>query len=816
MLKNYFKIAIRNISKKKVFAFINVLGLAIGISACLIIFSVTRYELSFDQFHSDKERIFRIVTQMQNATGEKHQISTVPDPAAKLIRASISGLESVAMFHLMSMKVAIPAGDKIVKRFFPVDDKENVSKIILTDPQYFDVFQYQWLQGNKATALHEPFQVVISENEAKRYFGSMPLEEIMGRQIIYEDSLRLTVTGIVKDWNGNSDLKFTDFISLSTVEHSYLKNMGSWDNWGGWNGDTQVFTKLSDHGNAERINPQFAKIIKDNMTPRGDNKVSFLLQPLSDLHFDGRYSDSYTRKVHLPTLYGLMAIAVFILIIAAINFINLSTAQSIQRSKEIGIRKVLGSSRISIVLQFLCEIFLLTLIAVGLSMLAMKPVLSIFHELLPPGLNPDFFSAPTLIFLLVMTISTSMLAGFYPAKVLSGYQPVISLKGEGSRQVSRGGFLRKGLIVFQFTISLLFIIATLVIGRQINFMMNQDMGFSKDAIININTNWRYPPEKAKVFATQISNIPEAKIVSRNDGPPANIYQNGTAITYNKADVPTQVLGGDEHYVSLYQLKFVVGRNFIPADTINELVINEYCARQLGFKKPEDAIGKLVDFGWSNGPVSVRRPIVGVVADFHTQSLHDPIRAVTIITEQGATVGVKLASQNLKPRELQSIVDKMAIAWKSVYKDEPFEYRFLDEQIAKFYDEYRKTNQIMNIAMGIAIFVSCMGLFGLATYTAEQRRKEIGIRKVLGASVATIVTMLSKDFVKLVLLSLVIASPIAWYFMHDWLQGFAYRIDMSVLFFLVAGAMALIIAICTISFQAIKAAIANPVSSLRSE
>jgi putative ABC transport system permease protein len=816
MLKNYFKIAIRNIEKNKVFAFINVLGLAIGISACLIIFTVTSFELSFDQFHPDKKMIYRIVTEMQNAAGQKNPISTIPDPAAKSIRASVSGLESVAMFHSISMKVSIPAGDRIVKRFFPSDTREESSKIILTEPQYFDIFQYEWLQGNKATALNEPFQVVITENEAEKYFGAIPLDQIMGRQIIYEDSLRLTVTGIVRDFKQNSDLKFTDFISYSTVEHSYLKDAGNWGSWGGWNGDTQVFTKLANHTTPERVNPQFAKIVKDNMKHIGDNKVAFMLQPFADLHFDGRFPDSFSRKANLPTLYGLMAIAVFILIIAAINFINLSTAQSIRRAKEIGIRKVLGSSRRGIVLQFLCEIFLLTLIAVGLSMLAIKPLLRLFHDLLPPGLNLDLSSASTLIFLFLLTITTSMLAGFYPAKILSGYLPVISLKGEGSRQVSRGGYLRKGLIVFQFTISLLFIIAALIIGRQIHFMVNQDMGFVKDAIININTNWRYPPEKAKVFADRVRNIAEAKIVSRNDGPPASIFHNGTVITYNKAEVPTQVLGSDEHYISLYQLRLMAGRNFIPADTINELLINEHCARLLGFKKPEDALGKLVDFGWGNGPVSVRRPIVGVVADFHSQSLHDPIQAVTFITEQGATVGVKLSSQNLQPKDLQSTIDKMAGAWKSVYPNDPFEYKFMDQQIAGFYDDYQKTNKIMNIAMAIAIFVSCMGLFGLATFTAEQRRKEIGIRKVLGASVTTIVTMLSKDFVKLVLLSLVIASPVAWYFMNDWLQGFAYRIDMSVLFFLLAGAMALMIAIVTISFQAIKAALTNPIKSLRTE
>ena len=816
MIKNFFKIAIRNIKKNRVFSVINVLGLAIGISACLIIFTVTRFELSFDRFHPDKNRIFRIVTEIQNTASKMNPISTIPDPAAKLIRVSVSGLESVAMFHNMPMKVAIPAGDRIVKRFFPSNMRQEASKIILTEPQYFDIFQYQWLQGNKATALAEPFRVVISEKEAIKYFGPVPLEEIMGRQILYEDSLRVTVTGIVKDWTKNSDLMFTDFISYSTVEHSFLKELGNWDTWGGWSDATQVFVKLADRATPEKVNAQFSKIVRDHVKSAPGNRVSFFLQPLADLHFNGDFQDAYSRKAHLPTLYGLMAIAVFILIIAAINFINLSTAQSIQRAKEIGIRKVLGSSRRGIVWQFLCEIFLLTLFAVTLSMMATQPVVRIFHDLLPPGLKPDFFSTPALIFLFLLTVVTSLLAGFYPAKILSGYQPVISLKGEGARQVSRGGYLRKGLIVFQFTISLLFIIATLIIGRQIHFMMNKDMGFAKEAIININTNWRYPPDKVKVFADRVRALAEVKMVSRNEGAPASVRYNGTSIGYNKTDVPTQVLTCDENYIALYKLKILAGRNIIPTDTINEMLINENCAKGLGFRKPEDAVGKLVDFGWSNGPASVRRPIVGVVADFHSQSLHEPIKAVTFITGQGATVGIKLFAENLYPKNLQSTIYKISGAWKSVYPNDPFEYQFFDQQIAQFYDSYRKSNQIMNIAMAIAIFISCMGLFGLATFTAEQRRKEIGIRKVLGASVAAIVSMLSKDFLKLVLLSLVIASPFAWYFMNNWLHGFAYRVDMSLLIFLLAGTMAVAIAIVTISFQAIRAAIANPINSLRSE
>jgi putative ABC transport system permease protein len=816
MLKNYFKIALRNVARNKVFAMINALGLAIGISACLLIYIVTSFELSFDTFHQDRNRIYRIVTEIQNAASKTNPISTIPDPAAKVIRASVSGLEAVAMFHVYYPKVAIPDGDKIVKRFFPSNETNVTSKVILAEPQYFEIFKYDWLQGNPVTALSEPFKVVISENEAIKYFGEIPLDQIMGKVIVYDDSLRVTVSGIVKDFDKNTDFKFRDFISYSTIQHSFLKNQGNWDNWGGWNGDTQVFVKLNDHVRPEKVDAQFPKIVKNYMKLSPDNQAMFLLQPLGDIHFNGDFKDSYSRKAHLPTLYGLMAIAAFILIIASINFVNLSTAQSVQRAKEIGIRKVLGSRRINIIIQFLCEIFLLTLFAVGLSLLIMKPVIYFFHDLLPPGIELGFYNPITIVFLLILTIATSLLAGFYPAKVLSGYLPVISLKGDGSQQVTQGGYLRKALIVFQFTVSLIFIIATLIIGNQIRFMLNKDMGFDKDAIINVSTDGNYPRSQVKVFAERLKGLADVQKVSLNYGPPADLSHGGTTISYNNVEVNTTFLGTDENYIPLYQLKIIAGRNIYSSDTIRELVINENCARGLGFKKPEDAVGKLVEFGFSNGPVDVKRPIVGVVADFHSQSLHDPISPVTIANDRGRTVAIKLSSQSTHPKEFQTAMTQIEKVWKSVYPNDPFEYRILDEQISKFYDSYQKTNQIMNTAMFIAIFISCMGLFGLASFTAAQRRKEIGVRKVLGASVSSIVSLLSKDFLKLVILSMMLASPIAWYFMSNWLNDFAYRINFSLWIFIVAGSIALFIAFATVSIQAVKAAIANPVKSLRSE
>ncbi|HXB29237.1 MAG TPA: ABC transporter permease [Puia sp.] len=816
MLKNYFKIAFRNVARNKVFAIINALGLSIGISACLLIYIVTSFELSYDTFHPDKNRIYRFVTEIQNEASKNNPISTIPDPAAKIIRVSVSGLESVAMFHNYFPKVTISEGGKIIKRFFPSNEPGVPSPIILAEPQYFEIFKYDWLAGNPKTALNEPFRVVISENEAGKYFGNIPLDQIMGRTISYDDSLKVTVSGIVKDWNKNTDFNFRDFISYSTVQNSFLKNQGNWNNWGGWNSATQVFTKLNGKSTPGQINSQVTKIIKAHMTMRPGEQVKILLQPLSDIHFNGDFKDAYSRQAHLPTLYGLMAIAAFILIIAAINFINLSTAQSVERAKEIGIRKVLGSSRINIVFQFLCEIFLLTLFAGLLSVLVMKPLIYLFRDLLPHGIDLGFYNPITILFLLVLILVTSLLAGFYPAKVLSGYLPVISLKGEGSRQVSKGGYLRKSLIVFQFTVSLVFIIATLIIGNQIRFMLNQDMGFTKDAIINIHTEWSYPRSQAKLFADQMKSMADVQMVSLNDGPPAGSGHGGTSISYNKVELFTEALGTDENYVALYQLKLVAGRNIFQSDTIRELVINETCARGLGFKKPEDAIGKLVNFGFSNGPVEVKRPIVGVIADFHSESLHDPIKPVTIANDQSRTIAVRLNSQSKHPKEFQSDIDQISKMWKSTYPNEPFEYKILDDQIAKFYDSYQKTNQIMITAMVIAIFISSMGLFGLAAFTAVQRRKEIGVRKVLGASVSEIVVLLSKDFLKLVILSLILASPIAWYFMSNWLNDFAYRINLSFWIFILAGSMALLIAFITISFQSIKAAIANPVNSLRSE
>ena len=822
MLRNHFRIAFRSLSKNKLYTVINVLGLALGVSACLVIFLITHFELSFDRFHPDKERIYRIVDESQDGTGGHRSEGGTTDPMAMTVRAEVSGLQTVTGFYNYYTNVTIPEGQKIrVKLGRP--KYGTPSDIVVTDPQYFDIFQYQWLAGSPAASISQPFQVVLTESEAHRYFGPGSPDQFIGRQVWYHDSLRTVVSGIVKDWTANTDFRFRDFISVATVPHSFLKDDIDFNAWGMWNEETQAFVKLGNGVTKAQVERQLAILGKKHLIERGGSKDSLLLQPLAGIHFNAAYGDAYSRKASLPTLYVLMGIAVFILLIAAINFINLSTAQSIRRVKEIGIRKVLGSSRAGLILQFLTETLLLTCAAVGISMLLVNPILSIFHSFVPEGLSFHVTDTATLLFLASIILITSLLAGFYPARVLSSFLPVISLKGEGSPTFNQKSYLRKTLIVFQFTIALVFIIGTWIIGDQIHFMLNQDMGFTKTAIINISTPWvKDAKTKRQVLINEIGRLPQVAMICGSEGTPAAEGHRGTDLTLHKrtgdVKVPAEMHLIDEHFLPLYEMRLLAGRNLYYSDTMKEVLINESAARGLGFVHPADAVGQFVESGQNDSRAEKLLPVVGVVADFHSRSLRDAESPVFLTMNSGATglLSIKLNMQGRGSNDIKKTLDAIAADWKQLYPDITFEYQFFDETIAAFYDKEQKTAQIMNAAMLIAIFISCMGLFGVTTFMAAQRTREIGVRKVLGASVAGIVTLLSMDFVWLVGLSILIASPIAWYGMHRWLADFAYHVPVHAWVFGLAGLTALGIAIATVSIQAIRAARANPVKSLRTE
>ena len=542
-------------------------------------------------------------------------------------------------------------------------------------------------------------------------------------------------------------------------------------------------------------------------------KITPWLQPIRGIHFDGDVVENQVRTAHLPTLYSLSGIALFILILAIINFINLSTARSSQRAREVGVRKVLGGKRRGLVLQFLTETFVLTFFAVLLAVSLVNPLLILFRSFIPAGVVFHFFNWPGIIFLTLLILITSLLAGLYPARLLSAYSPALILKGSGVQKDSGKWYFRKGLIVFQFTVSLVFIIGSIVIASQLNYVRQKDLGFTADAIITVPAPWGDSVSKTAVIAEKLKELPGVAGVALEWTAPGNARS--MRIKFKSSDVKetgVAQVAGNENLVPLYNIQMLAGRNLCHSDTVNEFVINENLSKLMGCKSPGEAVGKTLY--WFDKPY----PVVGVVADFHSGSLHNPIVPLCTINrvEREQTLAVKLAAKGKVAANLKTTISGIEKLWKQVYPAATFGYQFYDESIAGMYEKDRQTATLMNTAMGITIFISCIGLFGLAMFSAERKVKEIGIRKVLGASVAGIAVMLTKDFIALVLIAFLIASPLAWYCMNQWLHDFAYHIAIRWWVFGLAGAGTVLIGLATISFQAIKAAIANPVKSLRTE
>ncbi len=824
MLRNYLKIAWRNIQRHKVYTAINVIGLSLGISACVIIYLIAAYDFSFDKFHPDKDRIYRIVGEMRRSSGETGFVNcTISDVAG--FEHDIPGFEVTAGYHLFGENVTIPDGTAEPKKFDGRSHREGswTAAGILTGPSYFDIFKYKWLTGNASAAMSQPFKVVLTHKRAIQYFGNIPLERMMGRTVVYMDSLQVNVAGIVKDWEENTDFGYTDFISISTATHSFLKAEIPTEDWNSLRPHRgMAFVKLSKETTAKQINARFADYVRKHVKPDNPgSNLTMTLQPLTKIHYTNEFhrgddGDSF-QKLYPPVLYALTGVALFILVIAMINFINLSTAQSIQRAREIGIRKVMGSSKGKIMIQFLIETGALTGLAVILSVLLLKPIIASFAKYIPESIMSDIFRTPTVLFLIVVTVITTLLAGFYPAKILASYLPVESLKNNISSKGTDKINLRKALIVFQFTISLVFIIGVLVIGKQIRYMQTTDKGFSTDEIITME-NWDDHEGKLAVFAQHISHIAGVKAVIRQGTAPMGFAQNIVNFKYRrKQEDSYQVLAdmGTHDFIPFYEMKMIAGRNMMVSDSLKELVINETFSKALGFTNPADAIGQVLYVQSTTGELSF--PICGVVADYHTSSFHESIKPLVIenVPDRMFGVAVKLEHGENMSR-VKTTLALLEREWKIVFPEKPFNYSFLDESISRLFEQEENTKWLMNSAMSITILISCMGLFGLGMFTAQKRTREIGIRKVLGATVANITTMLSKDFVLLVLIAMAIATPVSWYFMNQWLQDFAYRTQIEWWIFGLAGLIAICIALITISFQAIPAAMRNPVKSLRTE
>jgi len=819
MLKNYFSIAFRNFLRNKIFSLINILGLSIGISASLVIYLLVAYDFGFDKFHKDGDRIYRVVSNLV-FSGESYKNSGVPYPMPKAVHNEVSGLDEVAAFRSWEggPKVSVPG----TKNSKPLIFKKQ-SHIIFADENYFKLIEYNWVAGSPKTSLNQPYQIVLTQSNAKLYFPRLSAMEAIGKELYFDDTIRATVTGIVKDLEQNTDFSFKTFISRASLETTSLKPNG-WDDWGALSSSSQLLIKLSPGTTTANIQTQIAKLFKKYYIPNPSfhSTTEHLLQPLSDIHFNTDYDNFNQRLAHRPTLYGLLAVAAFLLLLACINFINLTTAQASQRAKEIGIRKTMGSSRKQLIFQFLSETFLLTLIATILSIALTPLLLKMFAAFVPEGLHFNLFKQPDIIiFLSILILTVSLLSGFYPALLLSSYKPVLALKNQAYSNTgkTRNAWLRKTLTISQFVIAQVFIIATMLVGKQISYTLNKDLGFKKNAILYFTTNFFDKVHSHKsMLMDKLKAIPEIAMVSLSSDAPSSDGTSSYTLKYKDgkkevvANVQTKM--GDANYIKLFHIKLLAGNNFSPNDTAAGLVVNETYAHILGFTNLQQAVGKYIE--WGND--KRKSPIIGVVQDFHQQSLHEIIKPLFIasIPDNEYVFNVALQPKNAEGTIWKTAITKIQKAWKEVYPEDDFEYAFLDETIAKYYGAEQNISALLRWATGLAIFISCLGLLGLVIYITNQKTKEIGIRKVVGASVIQLVALLSKDFLRLVMIAFIIAVPIAWWGAHKWLENFAYKTTLSWWIFLAGGITMLIMAFIILSIRTFKAANANPVKSLRTE
>lgn len=816
MFKNHLKIAFRNISKNKVFSFINIIGLSIGLSAAFVIGAIIYYDMTFDKFHKDGDRIYRVTTEFTNPGGDFYNSGVTVPLAQELTDLTMPELETVAPFltayplHVENQKL-----DLLFKR---------PKFVVYANDSYFKLFDYTWLVGSQQDALSSPNTVVLSKERAKMYFPNQKLDAILGKTLMYNDTIPALVTGVVANFKERTDIVFEEFISLKTANSQDMSNAFVDAGWDSTTDASQLYIKLTASASAQQVQKVLDGISKDHEDEEAvaiGRYNTFYMQPLSDLHFDPNYYayDFDSSKASLPVLRNLALVALFLLLLGCINFINLNTAQASQRAKEIGIRKTLGSSKKQLIFQFLGETFLLTLVAGILSIVISNGLLQVFSDFIPKGVTLELYTnILPIIGIIVLLLAVTILSGFYPALILSGYKPISVLKAQGVKGDQRSG-LRKYLTIFQFTIAQIFIIATLLVGKQLNFVMKKDMGFQTEAIAYFRTPWSSPSlEKKQRFVKEIKSLPQVSQVTLGGQPPASFSTNTRGVTFQDGEkeihTELQQIFGDEEYFKMYNLRLLAGR--LPLnDTIQEYVINETYLKQLGFTNPDEVVGKMMKSDEEN------YPIVGVMKDFNQRSLKTGVKPMAFTGDtyrswrsQFSTMHFKLLTKN--SAQWPETIAKIEAVWKEIYPSSDLEYSFMDNTIQRFYAQERKVSMLLRWATGLAILISCLGLFGLVMYTTQRRIKELGIRKVLGASLVQLNLLLCKEFIVVVGVAFTIASPIAWWAMDNWLQDFVYKTTMSWWVFISSGLLMLLIALVIISFRTIAAAKVNPVKSLRTE
>ena len=791
MLKNYIKIAWRNLYKNKAFSLIHILGLTMGITVCLMIFLYITNEFSVDSFHKQGKNIYRVMRGF--------------DPA-KPRTAYLSGPYAPALINDYPQDIKMAVRVRPQNNLVSFSEKAfNEQKVYATDPGFFKLFSFPLIKGDAATALINPNSVVLTETTAKKYFGST--EGAMGKVIQVDKNLQLKVTGIAKDVPSNSHLDFDVVFPIA----NYTKDAG-FNIW--INNGLFVYILMNEHSTKTALESRFTQFMDKYMSKdmqRFGAKFDLKLTPLKDIYFEDASSFDNVKHGNKTVVFIFISIAVLIMLIACINFMNLSTIRAVERSKEVGMRKVMGALRNHLIIQFIGESILLALISCAISIGLLLMLMPWYNHLLGYKLSVSWNQPPIYLFLLGVILVVGFLAGSYPAFFLSAFSPIQALKGK--LRLGKGGTLfRQSLVVLQFSISVLLIIGTIVIMNQMHYIKSKSLGYDKEqtVIVSIDNNDIY--DHRRQFKDELQNSGVVSSVSLMSGQPGGFFDTHTFTAEGQHDVfRSRTEFADFEYVKTLGLKIIAGRDFsaqFATDTTNAALINRTAAKELGYT-PQQALGKWIK---NNGRDDKPRTIVGVVEDFNFLSLKENMDALVIApNDDRRVVVIKLKTGNI-PAALANIKE----IYTKVAPVYPFEYSFLDQQFNTTYKNDIRQQTMLSIFSGLAIFIACLGLFGLASFTAAKRTREIGVRKVLGSSVQNILLLLSKDLLKPVLLATVIAMPIGYYCMNKWLQNFAYRTTLHWWIFVLAAVLTFLIALFTISFKSLKAALANPVKSLRSE
>jgi len=803
MIKNYLKTAFRNLSRNKGYAFINVLGLAVGIAACLLIFLVIQFESSFDNFHKKKNTIYRIGTKFYTQDGFTYS-GGVSFPVASALRIDFPQIKEVASIYRNGGQVTVEDENHQLKKI-------NEDNFYYAEPEFFKMFDFEWLVGSPKTCLNDPHSAVLTQATAEKYFGNW--RAAIGKTIKHENKTLYKITGILKNVPPNSDFPFSVVAGYTALQNTYIKN--NLNDWVSTFGGAYTFVVLPPELLPKKFDAQLITFGKKHK-PAEYAKDLFVTQPLSEIHYDDRFGN-YTRHTFSHSLIMALAlIGLFLILIACVNFINLATAQAVNRSREVGVRKVLGSNRSQLAFQFLGETALITVAAVFIAVGIAESALAFLNKLLETRMTMNFISNPSLIvFALIVTVLVTFLSGLYPAIILSGFNPVTALKTKISSKMVGGISLRRALVVLQFTIAQILIIGVLIVVSQMNFFKNASLGFEKAYVINV------PVPGDSISHTKLSYMRDRLLANNNvqnvsfsfatPSSESNDWNSDFKFDHSakNTNFSANLKWADPDYFKTYNLQFVAGHAYQPSDTVREFVVNETLLRKLGVRNPQDAIGKEINF-WDGNKVA---NIVGVIRDFNSYSLRQPMAPVVLSTWKDVYQTISIKIKAGAEKSMLPYIEKL---WNQNFPDYVYQYEFLDKTIENFYRQENQLSILYKIFAGIAIFISCLGLYGLVSFMAVQRTKEVGIRKVLGASTQHIVYLLSKEFTLLIIVAFAISAPIAYYIMNKWLQNYSYRIGLSAYIFLLAIISSIIIAWITVGQRAIKAAMANPVKSLRTE